>query len=523
MAIQGSGRNAQGIYRVRPPLLRQNPVNITTNQTSRKAPVQGWNVRDSLADMDIGFAVRLDNWIPREDKVEVRPGYTGHATGAGAAVQSLMQFTDPTTDILLSASGTTVYNVTNTGTATTLSSSFTSGLWQYENFNGNLMMVNGEDTPQLYSGSTLSNASLTGSGLTAGNLINVWVHANRLWFIEKNTMKAWYLPVENIGGTVTAFRLDFYTALGGYLMAGGTWSREGGAGPQDLNVFVTSEGEVLVYSGTNPASDYQIVGRYLIGKPIGRRCLMKLGSELMILTQDGYVNLSAVLGADRAFIDRAISDPIRPAVREAYRDHGAKLGWHAIQWADQNIVLVNVPTREGAAAEQHVVNTITGAWCRLTDLPIVSFSRLGNDLYFGNGAGEIFRMASDQRSDNGNPINAVARPAYDYLNARGRLKTPTLIRHQIESDGDFTATIALDRDFRDDGAESLVSVTSAAGTAWDTALWDTFGWGDSVVSNDWHGAAGQGYSFSPRLEVSVNNVRPSWVAYDLAWQNGGIL
>lgn len=523
MAILGPN-TAQGVYNLTRPLLRQNPVQPSTTQVSRKAPIKGWNTRDSRADMDIGYAIQLDNWIPREDVCQVRPGRTEHATGAGTAVDTLMALKSPTQDKLLAASGGVIYDVTSTGSATSIGTGYTNAKWQHVNANGYLLAVNGDDTPIYYDGSSITNLSITGSGLTASNLIGINSHANRLWFVEKDALDPWYLDVENIQGTATKFRIAYYTQLGGYLMAIGTWSRDGGAGPDDYIVFVTSEGEVLVYSGISPASDFQLIGRYAIGKPIGRRCMMKLGAELVVLTQDGYVNLSAVLGTERAYINRAISDPIRPTIRDAYRDYSTNHGWQAIQWADQNIVLVNVPTSEGSAAEQHVVNTITGAWCRFTDLPMVSMATVGDDLYFGNGAGSIQKMTGSDRSDAGSAISAIGAPAFDYLNARGRLKQMQLQRHQLQSDGDFTATFGMDVNFlTGEGAESTITITATAGGAWDTSDWDTTDWGKEVVSNAFVGASGNAYSFSPRLEVSTNNVRPSWIAYDLVWTNGGVM
>ena len=523
MAILGDNQ-ANGIYQLSRPLLKQNPAQPATTQTSRSAPVKGWNTRDSLANMDLGFAVQLDNWIPREDTCEVRPGQDEHATGCGTTVESLMHYSSPTVDHILAASGSVIYDATTPGVASSLSTGKDNARWQHVNFNDHLMMVNGGDVVQKYEGSTVSESVITGTGLSSSaDLINIAVHANRLWFTEKQSLSAWYLPVENIAGVAVKFDISFYTQLGGYLMAIGSWSRDGGAGPDDYIVFITSEGEVIVYSGTNPASDFAVVGRFLIGKPIGRRCTMKLGAELIILTQDGYVDLKSVLSDDRAFIHKAISDPIRPSVRHAYRNYGAMHGWSIEQWADQNLMIVNVPTAEGDTAEQHVVNTINGSWCRWTDLGVLSMAVVGDDFYYGTGDGKVRRMDGDIRSDDGNAIVAKGAAAWDYLNARGRTKQLQLQRHQLLADGNFSATIGVDVDFKDNGAESVLTITTTSGEAWDVATWDVSAWGDEAISNEFVGASGNGYAFSPTLEVSVNNVRPKWISYDLVWTNGSVI
>jgi hypothetical protein len=85
------------------------------------------------------------------------------------------------------------------------------------------------------------------------NFIAITQHKNRIWFAEKDTLKAWYMGTNAIGGAAAAFDLSALFSRGGYLVALGTWTLDGGAGLDDLLVFVTSEGQVAVYRGTDPA------------------------------------------------------------------------------------------------------------------------------------------------------------------------------------------------------------------------------------------------------------------------------
>uniref|UniRef100_UPI001953D7D1 hypothetical protein n=1 Tax=Klebsiella pneumoniae TaxID=573 RepID=UPI001953D7D1 len=84
----------------------------------------------------------------------------------------------------------------------------------------------------------------------------------------------------------------------------------------DLTVFVSSEGEVLIFSGTDPAAaaTWQLKGRYQIGKPLGYRSLAKFGGDLAILTQDGLMSLGAVMRLDRTAAQQgALTRNIRQA------------------------------------------------------------------------------------------------------------------------------------------------------------------------------------------------------------------
>ena len=81
--------------------------------------------------------------------------------------------------------------------------------------------------------------------------------------------------------------------LGGYLVAAGTWTIDAGYGVDDNLVFITSNGEVIVYSGTDPSdiTKFALVGVWRIGKPVGKRCLMKYGGDMIILTYNGLYPL----------------------------------------------------------------------------------------------------------------------------------------------------------------------------------------------------------------------------------------
>ena len=60
---------------------------------------------------------------------------------------------------------------------------------------------------------------------------------------------------------------------------------------------MSSGGDVVVYQGIDPmAADFTLVGRYYVGKPLGRRCMCRYGSDLLILTAEGLIPMSRLLG-----------------------------------------------------------------------------------------------------------------------------------------------------------------------------------------------------------------------------------
>jgi hypothetical protein len=119
--------------------------------------------------------------------------------------------------------------------------------------------VNGLDSPRLYDGATWT--AITGvstpaiTGVTTTTLANVLLFKHRIWFIQKNTLKAWYLPTDSVGGVAQALRPKRRRdASGGYLVDMEAWTIDAGYGADDNLAFITSTGEVIVYRGTDPAS-----------------------------------------------------------------------------------------------------------------------------------------------------------------------------------------------------------------------------------------------------------------------------
>jgi hypothetical protein len=173
------------------------------------APVGGWNERDSIANMEPLDAVTLINFFPTVSNCVLRGGSTDWATGMSGQVQSLMVYSAGATDKMFAAVGTPdlkFYDVTAGGTAVATSvTSLSNAIWEYINITttggGYLYTVNGVDAPRLFDGTTWTAVTAVSSpaitGVTTTTLSNVTLFKNRLWFIEKNTLKAWYLPTSS--------------------------------------------------------------------------------------------------------------------------------------------------------------------------------------------------------------------------------------------------------------------------------------------------------------------------------------
>jgi len=492
-------------------------------------PVGGLNGRDALADMDEADAIQLDNFFPEPNYVSLRRGYSSHATGISGAVTTLMEWAGPASRKMFGANVSAIYNVTSPGAVGAADvSSLTNGRWQHvmqTTSGGNYLMIcNGADSVRSYDGSSWATPAIT--NVTSANLINIALHKRRLWFVEKDSTSAWYLPVDSIAGAAVEFDLGPQFQMGGRLVAIGTWTRDGGSGPDDFAVFISSLGEVAIYAGTDPssASTWAIVGVFRLGQPIGNRCLIKTGGDIAIITQDGVVSLTRMLTLDRSVSARAaITDKISDLFKMSARTYGPNFGWQGCVYPRANMVLFNIPQTENTTQIQFVMNTLTGSWCRFTGLNAACWSLFNDELYFGGNSGTVWK-ADTGFQDDGGGITGDIKTAFNYYGSRGQQKLFKMIRPIFSSNGSPGFLLDLNVDFEDREPTSSPTVTPNAGALWDVAVWDVDVWGaGETIRRDWVGVAGMGMSAAIRLRITSDGASCTLNSFDVATEMGGLL
>ena len=358
MAYKSKSRQpAQRMQPMRRPAVFQRK---RSTSVSLPAPVGGWNKRDSLANMGEIDAVTLINLFPGTTSVNVRNGYTQFSTGYGGQVETVMSYNGSTTTKLKGISATgSVYDGTAGGAVGAAElSGLTNARWQYVNITtsgGNFLeMCNGADGVYTYDGTSWVDRSASITGVTASTLTNINVFKNRIWFTEAGTLKAWYLPTQSISGAANALDLSAFAPHGGYLQAMGTWTIDAGYGVDDLAVFITNFGDVLVYRGTDPSSSstWALVGVWWLGSPVGRRCFVKWKGDLLLICQDGLLPMSGALQSSRINPRVALTDKIQSQMSSVVTSYGSNFGWQVIPFPNQNMLVLNVPINTGSSQEQ---------------------------------------------------------------------------------------------------------------------------------------------------------------------------
>lgn len=514
---------------MRTPLANNAAKRPTSSSTSTPAPIKGWNAKDSLADMDPEWAITLENMFPNLTDVELRGGSLTTSTGNGSgAVETLVEYAGAITHKLISAAGTSIYDASASGAATEIATGKTNARWQTTMFTtaggSFLYMVNGADAPIYYDGSSFTTPTL--SGVTAADIIHVLAHQRRLFFTFKDSLTFGYLPVNQIAGTVSTFDIGGICNKGGYLMACASWTRDGGSGPDDIFVALTSEGEVALYSGNDPgtASSWSLVGSsFSIGKPIGRRCIESVGSKLIVTTQSGAVDLAMFLPIDQVGSrGKAFTDNIQNHFIADTRAYGSIFGWQSIHYPQGSYALFNVP-HGGDTYYQYVVNTQTGAWCKFTGQNALCWSLFNGDLYFGSATGGTVKKADIGVSDDGANINWKVKPAFNYFGSRGVQKLFNMCRPHFRSNGAVAIAIDLNVDFADINPTSVPTTPTLNAATWDVSNWDEANWADEAYIADWITVHGIGDCATPTIRGATNNLSVSFAAYDMIYTVGNAL
>ncbi|WP_157158118.1 hypothetical protein [Bradyrhizobium genomosp. III] len=478
------------------------------------APTGGWYVGANLADAPAGTAYILDNAFPQLDYVRMRGGSLAYATGmASAPVTTLIPYNSASASKFFACCAGSIFDITNQGAvgAAAVTGLSNSAIVEYTQFTNSgaswLMAVNGVDAAQLYNGSSWTTSPAI-TGLSGGNLAFVWPFKNRIYGVQANSLSYWYLAVNAIGGAATQVDMSGIFKFGGSIVAGTSWAISSNSGLYEVLTLITSEGEVAIYDGLTPADTaWSLKGLYKISKPLGRRCLLRAGGDLAIMTEDGIVPMSAVMSLDQiALQNSAITKPIAPAWRQAVIDRTGISGWQLVTWPLESMAIVNLPKATAGDKIQFISNARTGAWARYVGWDANCFGVYNNKLYYGTSDGRVLQGETGGQDDGANYTMTVF-PSYSSLRSPGIRKFVKMIRARIQSAFGITPQLTVKTDFdTTKPAQPTASVSTPTGAIWDSALWDAGVWPPTISDqSQWVAAEGFGTVISPVFQLTLSS------------------
>lgn len=527
-------------------MARSTPKQRVSSVFPLGAPIGGIDDTSSLASMESIYAIDLLNYFPEFGALKVRSGYQEHITGMTDNGKTLMTFNGADgTNELFCATDDGIFDITVSTDTPTNVKALTNGrmIWtQFSNIAGQwLIACNGVDAPVIYDGTTWTSFSnvavpanpgeITTGTITVANISYVAVHKNRIWFIEKNTMSAWYLNLNAVSGDATEFPLGGIFSNGGNLTTMFSLTMDSGIGTDDIFVFQSSKGELGGYAGSDPDSstDWGLVARYFVGPPLGDRTNVQISGDTILLTEFGVVPaLSVVSGQYRlGDVNTTASRRISRTINSIVRDTSGAPNWEMINSSSFQYILINIPATATGAAKQLVMNSVTGAWTRF-DLPAITLYEFEQFIYFTDDTGRVLKYGGVSRDDilldatGGDQIIAGVQQAYSSFDSPTTNKHFKFVKPIFEAQYIPGISLTISSDYEPTSLDDLNDPATQIGTVslWDVAVWDVDSW--SIGLSAWQtltGVYGVGYSASLIMKIRVQ-VETRFVATHWVFENG---
>jgi hypothetical protein len=374
------------------------------------------------------------------------------------------------------------------------------------------------------------------SGVDPKNWIDVTIHQKRLWFVEKDTTLGWYnSDADSIYGVYKSYDFGPLFKRGGYLQSLATWTVGGGEGTTDALVAFGSEGDVVVYAGTDVDTEgaWALKGVFYAGAPIaGHRFHTKVSGDLKFMTQQGLISMNGM------FTSNATTGPqssveaqnVQSFLAENTSLYGALPGWDVKFIPAFNMLLINIPSVTLEGSLQVAENTVNSQWTTFLGIGATSWVVDYQDVpFFGTPDGKVMQGWTGN-TDNvsiddtaGIPITALVQQAYNYFGTPANNKQVGLYRPNFLTSRSvaWKAVIVYDFSFTIPPVNTQPPILG--NPRWDDAIWDAAYWtGGLHAQKQWASAEGCGFAGSLAMTTRSDG-EVVWVNTDVTVSAGGIL
>lgn len=348
------------------------------------------------------------------------------------------------------------------------------------------------------------------TGVAMSDLSYLAYHNSRIWAVKKNSLDAYYLDVLGIGGAATKFPLGGVFKRGGSLLFIAEWSQDEGSGLAASLAFFTTEGEVAVYGGLDPASatTWSLRGVYRIGLPLGKDAWIKAGGDVVVATDIGMVPLSQAVVRDVAALTlSAISSPIEDEWSKAVAARTSR-EWVCESWPTKQMLLVAFPPSDNEQAGMFAANLLTGAWAFFTAWDGVSLQLFEDRMFWGTDAGLLVE-AEVTGADMGAPYVATYVPLFDDCKSPAAMKQMTMARATYRSPIEVTPRLSGQYDFDVNLPPAPDAYADGSQSIWGGGLWGAAIWGEPVTKSTfggWQSTNGSGYAIAAGLQITSGNL-----------------
>lgn len=266
------------------------------NSVNLPAPYLGVNQKLPVAALQSPYCETLFNFNTNEQGISLRYGDEIVSASSGySSVSALAAYGDSLLILVATADSGTSTKFINAESGAILHSVSTTGSENYYPvyFSNRLYFFNNETNSPgyVYDGSTWAAIGYTAASGTF-TPANAAVYKSRMYIADLLTGGYWYTTIGGVTGTVTHVDLQTIANQKGIVTTITPITIADNVSAVDLLAIVFDTGEVLFYSGSYPdSSDWALVGRAQIGKPIDNNSGVTYQGDFLVFTYSGVVSL----------------------------------------------------------------------------------------------------------------------------------------------------------------------------------------------------------------------------------------
>jgi hypothetical protein len=355
-----------------------------------------------------------------------------------------------------------------------------------------VLLVNGTMDPAEYSGGTLTSLNFTSGITTESELIGVTVFKSRA-FYWKDEAGFYYANAGSYQGDLGYFDVSSYAD--GNVKFCFTYSTDAGDGTDDMFVVVTDKGQALMYQGNDPSDveNWELIAKYRMPPPLGIRGHCDFAGDQVILTERGWMNFDHIV--KNGTLPGGIGHKIVELVREAVEGGESTHLWEAHYLSAKGLIVIT--TLQSGSYIQHVMNTLTGAWCTFSGINSLCWAVRDGQGYWANN-NKVFQYSGYNDS-----VVTDAVPAYTQLGSDGFQRQVTAIRPVTNIDPK-TIGISAAADF---DSPSIPSPSMDAS--------------DGKINGQWRSLNKFAHNLSYRMRTASAGYEKRWYSTQIMFKQGG--
>lgn len=482
------------------------------------APVGGLNLRDPISAMQPIDAVVLDNMIPRQTGVELRKGYQVHVEDLGTPVKSVFSYNAPNSanNKVFAAAGGKIYDVTaHPATVAVATTNSTDDIWWTTQFTtpADTFLLAVSPGAGYWTYSTTSGwVNRTPASLPTTTLRTVAVWKQRVLFTAEGDSHLYYFNQVNVvDGGVSGFHMGSLLRNGGYLSAAMNWTLDAGTGIDDHLVVVGTQGDVGVWTGTDPSSanTFGLKGVWYIGPvPKYGKYFTSFGGDVLVLSELGLVPVGKMVNGMFVEADPGVSSKIQSTLTPLVKMLRDSQSWDVFVAPGDDVLIIKVPEQVETGFRQFAMNIPTGAWCTFSNMPIACAALSNGQMYFGTKDGRVCKGlfgpqdAVARNGTGGAPIEGDVQTSFQAFDTAGQLKKFGMCRPIFNAIEAPSIKLRVNTQYAFQGVDGSPSFVGDLSGIWDTATWNNAVWyGGTNTYESWVGSTGLGYYGSIRMKV----------------------